>query len=500
MPVGDALTLVVPVFDEAARVDDFAASLIEYASARPGGVELLFVDDGSRDATADLLEARLAARPDVSARVLRLPHLGKGAAVAAGLAAAGAPVAAFCDLDLSTPLDQLDVVIATAARAGGLAIASRDLAGSRLTRPEGPVRELLGKSYNRLLQATVTPGVVDTQCGAKAAATDVWERLLVHTREAGFAWDAELVAVALALGVRVHEVPVEWHHDDRSKIRVGRDGMRMVQALPRIVASRQRARAARPRDTTTAAPLEVFDDANAAALAGADRQHWWFRSKAALVATGIRRTQRGAPAGGWLVDVGGGAGGVTAMLGWRPDRALVAEGNAALCAAARDRHGLAVARATVDHVPVADGTADVVCLLDVVEHLADPVAALVEARRLLRPGGRVVVNVPAHEWLWSRADEVLGHHRRYTRATLRADLASAGFEPVVLGHVFSWLVPPVWWRRRLRATDQAELGLDVASPAIDVAAMVLTWCERVVLGRLPMPFGTSLLTVAVARE
>jgi hypothetical protein len=308
MPMGDALTLVVPVFDEAARVDDFATSLIEYASARPGGVELLFVDDGSGDATATMLEAHLSARPDVSARVLRRPHLGKGAAVAAGLAAAGAPVAAFCDLDLSTPLDQLDVVIATAERAGGLAIASRDLAGSRLTRPEGAVRELLGKSYNRLLQATVTPGVVDTQCGAKAAATDVWERLLVHTRESGFAWDAELVAVALALGVRVHEVPVEWHHDARSKIRVGRDGVRMVQALPRIVASRQRARAARPRDTS-AVPVEVFDDANAAALAGADREHWWFRSKAALVATAIRRTQRDAPSGGWLVDVGGGAGG-----------------------------------------------------------------------------------------------------------------------------------------------------------------------------------------------
>jgi dolichyl-phosphate beta-glucosyltransferase len=502
--VGDPeLALVVPVFDEAARLGDFADLLIDYAVERPGGVELLFVDDGSTDATADLLEASLGARAGVAGGVLRRPHLGKGAAVAAGLAAVDAPLAAFCDLDLSTPLDQLDVVVATAARAGGLAIASRDLAGSRLARPEGQVRELLGKAYNRLLQATVTPGVVDTQCGAKAAPTEVWQALLAHTREVGFAWDAELVAVALALGVGVHEVPVEWRHDDRSKIRVGRDGARMVRAVPRIHASRRRARAAATVSTRVAdgaTHVEVFDDRNAAELAAADRDHWWFRSKAALVATAIRRTARAGEAGqGWLLDIGGGAGGVTALLGWRPDRVVVVEGNAALCAAARDRHGLGAAQANVDRVPIADSSASVVCLLDVIEHLAAPGGALAEARRVLAPGGRLVVNVPGHQWLWSAADETLGHVRRYTRATLRAELVAAGFEPLVLGHVFSWLVPPVWWRRRLRSTGEAELGLDVASPAIDRAAMVLTWGERLLVGRAAVPFGTSVLAVAIAR-
>jgi SAM-dependent methyltransferase len=346
----------------------------------------------------------------------------------------------------------------------------------------------------------VAPGVVDTQCGAKAAHADLWRVLLEHTQEVGFAWDAEVVAVALALGVGVSEVPIEWHHDDRSKIRLGRDGFHMVAAVPRIISSRRRA-----RESTllgAAVPgvphVEVFDDANATALAGADREHWWFRSKAALVATAIRRTTGGEPGAGWLVDVGGGAGGVTALLGWRPDRTLVVEGNAALCEAARSRHGLGSARATVDHVPIAEGSASIVCLLDVIEHLTDPVAALLEARRLLAPGGRLVVNVPAHQWLWSPADEALGHVRRYTRSTLRADLVAAGFEPVVLGHVFSWLVAPVWWRRRMRSPNEAELGLDVASPVIDRTAMVLTYGERFLVGRVGMPFGTSVLAVAVA--
>jgi SAM-dependent methyltransferase len=261
------------------------------------------------------------------------------------------------------------------------------------------------------------------------------------------------------------------------------------------MASARRARATRP----SAAPqtlAEVFDDANAAALAGADREHWWFRSKAALVATAIRRTGGRGPGGGWLVDLGGGAGGVTALLGWRPDRTVVVEGHAGLCAAARDRHGIGVVRAAVPEAGLRAGQAEVVCLLDVIEHLADPIGALVEARRLLSPGGRLLVNVPGHRWLWSEADVALGHARRYDKAALRAELTAAGLEPVILGHVFSWLVAPVWWRRRARSTGTAELGLDVASPVVDAAAMALTWAERSTVGRLSLPFGTSVLCVA----
>jgi 2-polyprenyl-3-methyl-5-hydroxy-6-metoxy-1,4-benzoquinol methylase len=161
---------------------------------------------------------------------------------------------------------------------------------------------------------------------------------------------------------------------------------------------------------------------------------------------------------------------------------------------------LAAVRAAVDRPPVAPGTVDVVCLLDVIEHLHEPVETLRAAARLLAPGGRLVVNVPAHRWLWSAADEALGHVRRYTRRRLRADLVAAGFEPVLVTHVFSWLVPPVWLRRKVVHPDTAELGLDQASWAIDRAAMVLTLVERTAIGRVPLPFGTSVLCVATPRR
>lgn len=509
-----ALALVVPLYDEAARFDEYAGRLVEWICARPTGSELVFVDDGSSDATPTLV-AELIAAHRAPVRLIRRPHQGKGAAVAAGLAATTAPYAGFCDADLATPLDQLERIVAVAHRAPVLAIGSRDLATSRVLRPEGAVREGLGRTYNRLLQATVTPGVVDTQCGAKVAARAVWDAVLPHCRERGFAWDAEAIAVAAALGITVQEVPIDWRHDERSGVRLLRDGAAMVAATPRVWRSARGARQQAvskghaPVPVTTAvdrvggapgmAGGEVFDADNAALLLAADRDHWWFRSKAAFVATALRRTAGECDTQGWLVDAGGGAGGVTALLGWSPERVVVVEGNADLVGAATAVHGLGGARGEVGALPVADGVVRVVCLLDVIEHLVAPQTALAEAARVLEPDGRLVVNVPAHRWLWSEADTALGHVRRYTRRSLRAELAAAGFEPVLISHVFSWLVAPVWLTRRLASGDGAELGLDRTSFAVDRAAMVLTWFERALLGRVSLPLGTSVLCVARRR-
>jgi SAM-dependent methyltransferase len=139
---------------------------------------------------------------------------------------------------------------------------------------------------------------------------------------------------------------------------------------------------------------------------------------------------------------------------------------------------------------------DAVSFLDVLEHLDDPQTALLEAHRVLQPDGRLIINVPAHRWLWSPSDVSLGHHRRYTRRMLRKELVAAGFEPELTTHVFSWLVPPVWFVRRLARPSNAELGLDRRSLPIDVASLVLTALERMTIGRVSLPLGTSVLCVA----
>lgn len=494
-PGRPSLTLVVPLYNEQDRFLEHADELVCFIAGFDAPSRLIFVDDGSHDATVETVQAYLDAHPGVPARLLRRSHRGKGAAVRAGLELADGRYAGFCDIDLSTPLGQLELVVRAAARNRVLAIGSRDLSASRLLHPQGRVRELLGKSYNRLVQLTLTPGISDTQCGAKVAETELWRAILAHCRQDGFAWDVEAISVARRLGVVVREVAIEWSHDDRSRVRVGRDGAAMVAAVPRIMAGTRRVRGpGLDRDAGG-----VFDDRQASTLIESDTGHWWFRSKGAFVASVLRsHPQPGRTP--LLIDVGAGAGGVTSILGWPPDRLGAVEGSEELVRVARRRHSLPAAMGSTTALPIRAEGVGVITVLDVLEHLEDPVGALREAHRALRGEGQLVVTVPAHAWLWSSADEVLGHVRRYTRPLLRAQLREAGFEPVVLTHVFSWLVGPVWLQRRLAKDADASLGLDRTSFLLDRLALVLTGVERMVTRRVSLPVGTSILCLAVKQR
>jgi dolichyl-phosphate beta-glucosyltransferase len=486
-----AYTLVVPLYNEARRFAASAPALTRAVNEAPAGSELVFVDDGSEDGTAEIVQSFVASHP--RARLVRRPHLGKGAAIAAGLAQARAGHAAFCDVDLATPIADVVRLVEEAARIDGMAIGSRDMEASQIVRHESAVREALGKAYNRVVQVLLVPGIVDTQCGAKAAPTGVWRQVLEYCGEQGFAWDVEVLAVALRMGMPVEELPVLWAHDPDSRVRVARDGARMLIALPRV---RRRLKSAGRGEKAAAAANGsgggVFDDENADALAASDADHWWFRSKAEFVSAALPARS------GLLVDVGAGSGGVTAKLHWPARQKLAVDGSAQLVDVARAR-GLRGEVADVASVPLADGSATAVCLLDVIEHLSDPAPALAEARRLLAPEGRLVVTVPAHGFLWSAADVALGHARRYNRRMLREQIETAGFEVERLTHVFSWLVPPVLVKRRLGGSEQPQLGLDVSSPAVDRAAQVLTRAERALVSRVSLPAGTSLLCVARPR-
>ena len=248
------LCLVIPMFNEEERVGESLDPLLDFVSDRPAGSSLIFVDDGSTDRTVEVVTAGIKRHGTDSAIVLPRPHAGKGAAVRAGLQAAQTVVAAFCDVDLATPLVELSRVIEIAESGSCLAIGSRAVPNALVQQHEKRRREIAGKAFNRLVRTRLCGGVADTQCGAKAAPTWVWQTILPFSREVGFAWDVEVIAAARRLRIPVREIGVEWNHDDRTRVRVLRDGMLMVLAVPRIY---RNVRRIRPAPDAAWAPVPV---------------------------------------------------------------------------------------------------------------------------------------------------------------------------------------------------------------------------------------------------
>lgn len=237
-----------------------------------------------------------------------------------------------------------------------------------------------------------------------------------------------------------------------------------------------------------------MDPAYAAVHAEEDRAHWWFLGRRAVI---LAEMARRLPAGrGRLVELGCGSGGMLEALG-RFGTAIGVETDPILRARARER-GLDVrAGALPDAIPLEIGRWDAVCLFDVLEHVDEEANALAACRRLLAPGGRLFVTVPAYAWLWSRHDELLGHRRRYTAGRLRRAAEEAGFAVERLTYFNTLLAPAIMAVRLARAAlRRPGHDLDRPAPLVNRALAACFAAEARLLGWLSPPFGISILLVA----
>ncbi|HSL51764.1 MAG TPA: class I SAM-dependent methyltransferase [Candidatus Deferrimicrobiaceae bacterium] len=237
-----------------------------------------------------------------------------------------------------------------------------------------------------------------------------------------------------------------------------------------------------------------MDPAYAAVHAEEDRAHWWFLGRRAVI---LAEMARRLPAGrGRLVELGCGSGGMLEALG-RFGTAIGVETDPVLRARARER-GLDVrAGALPDAIPLENGRWDAVCLFDVLEHVDEEANALAACRRLLAPGGRLFVTVPAYAWLWSRHDELLGHRRRYTAGRLRRAAEEAGFAVERLTYFNTLLAPAIMAVRLARAAlRRPGHDLDRPAPLVNRALAACFAAEARLLGWLSPPFGISILLVA----
>lgn len=226
-----ALSVVIPAYQEAGRLGATLERIVAYLEPRPGGFEVVVVDDGSRDGTAEVA----AAHPSPAVRAVRLSeNRGKGAAVRRGVAESRGERVLLCDADLSAPIEDLPLLEAALDSGADLALGSRALPSSRLARRQPFYRERMGKIFNLLVRLLVVGGYRDTQCGFKLiageAARDVCGRMVID----GFAYDVELVWLARRLGYRVAEVGVRWSDSPGSRVHPVRDSATMLRDLLRM--------------------------------------------------------------------------------------------------------------------------------------------------------------------------------------------------------------------------------------------------------------------------
>jgi dolichyl-phosphate beta-glucosyltransferase len=215
------LSLVIPAYNEAARLGTTLQAAFEYLNAQTWESELLVVDDGSTDETARVAERsfeKYAGR--ISSYLIRSPaNRGKGHAVRAGLLAARAPIALFSDADLSTPLTETPKLVAP-IRAGeyDLVFGSRALDRTLIGVHQPLRRELSGKFFNRVMRFATGLPFWDTQCGFKAFRMDVCRPIVEAARIDRFGFDVELLYVAYLANLRLHERAVRWNDVAGSKV------------------------------------------------------------------------------------------------------------------------------------------------------------------------------------------------------------------------------------------------------------------------------------------
>ena len=232
-------------------------------------------------------------------------------------------------------------------------------------------------------------------------------------------------------------------------------------------------------------------------MAAHDSTHWWYRARRDILSDYLNR-YASLPKGARILEIGCGTGHNLAMLGAFGTVEAI-EIDAASRAIAAKRLGRAVGDAPLPELPgVERGAYDLVAVLDVVEHIEDDVAALAAMKTLLRPGGKILIAVPAHQWMWSAHDVVNHHHRRYSRKTLAAAITAAGMRPEKL-RWFNSLLFPLAAAARIAGRMTGRDDSDDSPPPGPVNALFerIFRLERHLVGRVPMTPGVSLVTLAV---
>lgn len=213
-----SLSVVIPAFNEEKRLPATLAKMLSFLRERGETFEIVVVDDGSSDRTADVARA---AGPEV--RVLQNPgNRGKGYSVRNGMLNARGDWRLMSDADLSTPIEDLDTLKRALSGDAQIAIASRAVEGANVEKHQSIARESSGRFFNLIVRLLHLPGIKDTQCGFKLFSKAAAEAAFRDSKLDGFAFDVEALVLARRAGFGIREVAVTWRNDEQTRVSFGR--------------------------------------------------------------------------------------------------------------------------------------------------------------------------------------------------------------------------------------------------------------------------------------
>ncbi len=218
------VSFVMPAYNEEDRLPASLDRVIAFLGAQPFASEIVVADDGSSDATPQIVEGRMAALPaNVELRLLRHErNQGKGAAIRTGCLAAAGDCVFFMDADLATPPEESLRLLERLEAGAPVVIGTRiQHDGSDMRASQPAQRRIVGRAFTMMrMTMRVLPDIGDTQCPMKGFTRDAAQRIFARQRLAGWIFDAEVLYVARQLGYRIESVPVRWQHVEGSRLRV----------------------------------------------------------------------------------------------------------------------------------------------------------------------------------------------------------------------------------------------------------------------------------------
>ncbi len=223
-------SIVIPAYNEQARIDATMREVVGCIRSRQWNAEVIVVNDGSTDSTAAQVLRFAQSNPEV--RLLDNPgNHGKGYSVRHGLLKAQGEIVMFTDADLSAPIAEAELLFAAIRNGADIAIGSRWLNRDLQVHRQPLYRQFFGRCFNLVTRTVMGLSFRDTQCGFKAFTRAAAQTVFQLQTIEGWGFDPEILFIANQRGLRVEEVPVSWHHDERSRISYLRDGLQMLREM-----------------------------------------------------------------------------------------------------------------------------------------------------------------------------------------------------------------------------------------------------------------------------